>query len=120
VASSTTKVRPSTQSVIELVLDAAIQRVEFAFGLLWKSLNAYAEQERVEVYSPNDRIRSAFRLGVIPEDWDWFQRLEDRHLTSDTNSEAPGGSQSSRLPPMWHASGKRRTSRTQMLPAFPV
>jgi nucleotidyltransferase substrate binding protein (TIGR01987 family) len=86
------------QPVNEFVRDSAIQRFEFTFELFWKSLKAYGEESGLEVYSPRDSLRTAFQLGVIQEDPEWFRMLEDRNLTSHTYNEATAESIYSHLP----------------------
>jgi nucleotidyltransferase substrate binding protein (TIGR01987 family) len=76
------------QPANEFVRDLAIQRFEFTFELFWKSLKAYAEESGLEAFSPRDSLRSAFQLGVIQENSEWFRMLEDRNLTSHTYNEA--------------------------------
>lgn len=73
--------------VDEFVRDAAIQRFEVTFELLWKSLKTYAEEAGVEVFSPRDSLRTGFQLGIIEERQEWFRMLEDRNLTSHTYNE---------------------------------
>jgi len=90
------------QPVNEFVRDSAIQRFEFTFELFWKSLKTYAEESGVEVYSPRDSVRTAFQLGVIQEDPDWFRMLEDRNLTSHTYNEATAERIYSHLPVYLH------------------
>jgi nucleotidyltransferase substrate binding protein (TIGR01987 family) len=86
------------QPVNEFVRDSAIQRFEFTFELFRKSLKAYAEESGVEVFSPRDSLRTAFQLGVIQEDQEWFRMLEDRNMTSGTYNEATADSIYSHLP----------------------
>jgi nucleotidyltransferase substrate binding protein (TIGR01987 family) len=76
------------EPIDEFVRDSAIQRFEFTFELLWKSLKTYAEEAGVEVFSPRDSLRTGFQLGLIQEHQDWFRMLEDRNLTSHTYNEA--------------------------------
>ncbi|HSF68515.1 MAG TPA: HI0074 family nucleotidyltransferase substrate-binding subunit [Nitrospiraceae bacterium] len=66
------------QPLNEFVRDSAIQRFEFTFELLWKSLKAFAEESGLDAYSPRDSVRTAFQLGVIQENPEWFRMLEDR------------------------------------------
>ena len=40
------------QPMDEFIRDSAIQRFEFTFELLWKSVKTYAEEAGVEVFSP--------------------------------------------------------------------
>lgn len=86
------------QPVNEFVRDSAIQRFEFTFELLWKSLKGYAEESGVEAYSPRDSLRTAFQLGVIQDSPDWFQMLQDRNLTSHTYNEVTAEAIYSHLP----------------------
>ncbi|MDP3090771.1 MAG: nucleotidyltransferase substrate binding protein [Nitrospira sp.] len=86
------------QPVNEFVRDSAIQRFEFTFELLWKSLKAYAEESGVEAYSPRDTFRTAFQLGLLSEDRPWLQMLEDRNLTSHTYNEVTAETIYSHLP----------------------
>lgn len=86
------------QPVNEFVRDSAIQRFEFTFELLWKSLKAYAEESGVEAYSPRDTFRTAFQLGLLREDRPWLQMLEDRNLTSHTYNEVTAETIYSHLP----------------------
>lgn len=86
------------QPVNEFVRDSAIQRFEFTFELFWKSLKGYAEESGVEAYSPRDSLRTAFQLGVIQENSDWFQMLQDRNLTSHTYNEVTAETIYSHLP----------------------
>jgi|CXWL01.1.fsa_nt_gi nucleotidyltransferase substrate binding protein (TIGR01987 family) len=86
------------QPVNEFVRDSAIQRFEFTFELFWKSLKGYAEESGVEAYSPRDSLRTAFQLGVIQENSDWFQMLQDRNLTSHTYNEVTADTIYSHLP----------------------
>ncbi len=76
------------QPVNEFVRDSAIQRFEFTFELLWKSLKTYAEEAGVEAFSPRDSLRTGFQLGIIQEHQEWFRMLEDRNLTSHTYNDA--------------------------------
>ena len=76
------------QPVNKFVRDSAIQRFEFTFELLWKSLKTYAQEAGLETFSPRDSLRTGFHLGIIQEDLEWFRMLEDRNLTSHTYNEA--------------------------------
>lgn len=76
------------QLVNEFVRDSAIQRFEFTFELLWKSVKAYAEESGLEAFSPRDSLRVAFQIGLIEDSPEWFRMLEDRNLTSHTYNEA--------------------------------
>jgi nucleotidyltransferase substrate binding protein (TIGR01987 family) len=69
----------------EIVRDATIQRFEFTFEVIWKTLKFYLEREGLEVASPRQTIKQAFSEGLIPTEDEadtWFMMLEDRNRTS--------------------------------------
>ena len=70
------------QAVNELDKDGVIQRFEFTFELLWKSLKALLAYEGIECYSPKSCIKEAFKAGKIPDDEIFLDMLEDRNLSS--------------------------------------
>lgn len=84
------------QEAVELpcsavVRDAVIQRFEFTFELLWKSLQLYLQHLGYEANSPRRVLREAFEAGLIANDEEgdsWMAMLEDRNLTSHTYDEA--------------------------------
>ena len=86
------------QPKTEYTRDAAIQRFEFTFELLWKALKAVSDAAGLPVYSPRDSLRSAFQLGLIEDSAEWFSMLEDRNLASHTYSETAVEAIFSRLP----------------------
>jgi len=91
-------VRKATQRLIEAVQqpesdilrDAVIQRFEFSFELVWKTLKLYLERQGHECGGPRPTLKKAFTEGLIstPEEGDvWLRMLEDRNLTSHTYDE---------------------------------
>lgn len=75
----------------EVVRDGVIQRFEFTFELLWKSLQIYLQHLGYEANSPRRVLRAAFEAGIIPSDAEgdgWMAMLDDRNLTSRTYDEA--------------------------------
>ena len=66
----------------DIVRDAAIQRFEFSFELFWKALKSRAEKEGLRVVSPRESLRAPFQLGLLDDDEQVFQMLEDRNRTS--------------------------------------
>jgi nucleotidyltransferase substrate binding protein (TIGR01987 family) len=79
------------EPVTPIVRDAVIQRFEFTFELVWKTLQLFLEHHGLECGSPRTTLKKAFREGLIPtaEEADvWLQMLEDRNLTSHTYDEA--------------------------------
>lgn len=71
----------------QLERDGTIQRFEFTFELVWKTLKEYALFKGVEVGSPRDAFRVAADLGLIDDPEVWFRFLEARnesaHLYDD-------------------------------------
>src|SRR5205814_10719830 len=69
----------------EIVRDAAIQRFEFTFEVVWKTLKLFLERQGHECGGPRPTLKKAFAEGLIPttEEADiWLRMLEDRNLTS--------------------------------------
>jgi nucleotidyltransferase substrate binding protein (TIGR01987 family) len=71
----------------ELDRDGVIQRFEFTFELLWKTLKAILNYQGIECYSPRDCIKKAFRHGIIDDDEIFLDMLEDRNLSSHVYDE---------------------------------
>lgn len=79
------------QPETDLVRDAVIQRFEFTFELVWKSLKLYLERQGLDCGGPRSTLKKAFAEGLIdtPEEADvWLRMLEDRNLTSHAYDEA--------------------------------
>jgi nucleotidyltransferase substrate binding protein (TIGR01987 family) len=73
----------------DFIRDSAIQRFEFTFELMWKTLKAYLEDKGVnDLYSPRDVIRTAFRAGIIENDLKWLEMIKTRNMTSHIYNEA--------------------------------
>jgi nucleotidyltransferase substrate binding protein (TIGR01987 family) len=66
----------------DLNRDASIQRFEFTFELFWKSLKLEAESAGLRAFSPKDAIRAAFQIGLLADDPQPLEMLEDRNRTS--------------------------------------
>ena len=75
------------QPKTEYIRDSAIQRFEFTFELVWKTLKASLEERGVQVYSPRDSLRAAFQAGLIDENPMWLKTVELRNLTRHTYNE---------------------------------
>lgn len=64
----------------QLEKDGAIQRFEFVFELVWKTLKDYAEDKgRMDAASPKDAFRVAADLGIIEDPLPWFEFLKYRN-----------------------------------------
>jgi nucleotidyltransferase substrate binding protein (TIGR01987 family) len=74
-----------TQPESDLIRDATIQRFEFTFEVVWKTLKLYLERQGHECGGPRPTLKKAFAEGLIhtPDEADvWLRMLEDRNLTS--------------------------------------
>lgn len=72
----------------ELDKDGVIQRFEFTYELLWKALKIYLEREGVEVKTPRENFKEAFRIGLIDDEDIFLDLIEDRNRTSHTYDKA--------------------------------
>jgi nucleotidyltransferase substrate binding protein (TIGR01987 family) len=75
----------------DLIRDAVIQRFEFTFEVVWKTLKLYLERQGDECGGPRPTLKKAFAEGLIatPDEADvWLQMLEDRNLTSHAYDQA--------------------------------
>jgi nucleotidyltransferase substrate binding protein (TIGR01987 family) len=65
----------------DLERDGAIQRFEFTYELLWKTLKKVLLFKGIEQNSPRGVFREAAKIGMI-EDLDlWFDFLKNRNIT---------------------------------------
>ena len=79
------------QQESDLIRDATIQRFEFTFEVVWKTLKLYLERQGYECGGPRPTLKKAFAESLIPnpEEADvWLQMLEDRNLTAHAYDEA--------------------------------
>ena len=79
-----------TQPENSIVRDAVIQRFEFTFELVWKSLQLYLQHEGLECGGPRETLKKTFAHGLIAsaEEADtWLKMLDDRNLTTHAYDE---------------------------------
>ena len=75
----------------DIIRDATIQRFEFTFEVVWKTLKLFLERQGHECGGPRPTLKKAFAEGLIPtvEEADiWLRMLEDRNLTSHAYDQA--------------------------------
>jgi nucleotidyltransferase substrate binding protein (TIGR01987 family) len=80
----------ASQRETDIVRDAAIQRFEFTFELVWKTLQLYLEHQGLDCIGPRPVLKKAFGAGLIAASDEadvWLQMLEDRNLTSHAYDE---------------------------------
>lgn len=83
----------------QLDKDGAIQRFEFVFELLWKTLKDYAEDKgRLDASSPKDAFRVAADLGLIDNPQVWFDFLKNRNTAAHIYSEQSANEVYSQIP----------------------
>lgn len=66
----------------ELDKDGVIQRFEFTFELLWKALKIFLEYQGIDIKTPRDSLKEAFRVEIIDDEEIFLDMLEDRNRTS--------------------------------------
>ncbi len=67
----------------ELEKDGVIQRFEFTFEQLWKTLKIFLEHQGIIVKTPRDSLKEAFRINLIEDEETFFDMMEDRNRTSN-------------------------------------
>lgn len=70
-----------------LALDATIQRFEFTYELLWKTIARFTQVQGLNPKTPRAVFQVAFQLGWIKSEDLWLSMLSDRNLTSHTYRE---------------------------------
>lgn len=73
--------------VDEIVRDAAIQRFEFTFELVWKSLRKILLKRGIEANSPKTVFRLAAKDAIIDNVDVWFTFVEFRNQTTHVYNE---------------------------------
>lgn len=71
----------------QLDIDGVIQRFEFTFELLWKTLRLFLLSEGIITKSPKEALRESFRFGLIKDEEIFLDMLDDRNQTSHIYSE---------------------------------
>ena len=71
-----------SQPMSEIVRDGVIQRFEFTFELLWKTLKIFLREEGYDLTTPKDCLKQAFRLDWLKEEQVFDQMIKDRNITS--------------------------------------
>jgi nucleotidyltransferase substrate binding protein (TIGR01987 family) len=67
--------------------DGVIQRFEFTFELLWKTLRLFLLNEGIITKSPKEALKESFRFGLIKDEEIFLDMLDDRNQTSHIYSE---------------------------------
>jgi len=75
------------QAVNQLDEDGVIQRFEFTFELMWKTLKLFLLDQGIITKSPKEVLQETFRYGLIQNEDLFLNKLEDRNQTSRIYSE---------------------------------
>jgi nucleotidyltransferase substrate binding protein (TIGR01987 family) len=68
----------------ELERDGVIQRFEFTYELVWKTLKKILKFKGLDVNSPRDVFREAAKFYFIDDPLVWFEFIKKRNLTVHT------------------------------------
>ena len=66
----------------QLKQDGVIQRFEFTFELLWKTLREYLAFLGKSINNPRDTLKESFREQIIADEQTFLDMLEDRNLST--------------------------------------
>ena len=76
------------ESESPIVRDACLQRFEFSYELLWKTLKIFLEEiHGVRAVSPRQVFKEAFALSIIDEELTFVEMIESRNTLSNTYNE---------------------------------
>ena len=76
------------QSKSPIVRDACLQRFEFSYELLWKTLKVFLEDiHGVRAVSPRQVFKEAFALSLIEKEQIFIEMIESRNTLSHTYNE---------------------------------
>ena len=76
------------ESESPIVRDACLQRFEFSYELLWKTLKVFLEEiHGVRAVSPRQVFKEAFALSIIDEELTFVEMIESRNTLAHTYNE---------------------------------
>ena len=76
------------EPVTPIVMDATIQRFEFTYELLWKTVKAFLEDiHGIRAVSPRQVFKEANSLSLIEDDDIFLEMIKSRNLLSHTYNE---------------------------------
>ena len=76
------------ESESPIVRDACLQRFEFCYELLWKTLKIFLEEiHGVRAVSPRQVFKEAFAISIIDEELTFVEMIESRNTLSHTYNE---------------------------------
>ena len=66
----------------DLVIEGTIQRFETTIEIFWNVLKRALEFEGIDVRTPRESLKAAFRIGWLTDEQVWLDMLESRNTTS--------------------------------------
>ncbi|MEI6805600.1 MAG: HI0074 family nucleotidyltransferase substrate-binding subunit [Myxococcaceae bacterium] len=70
-----------------MAIDATIQRFEFSFELLWKTVKLFLADEGIEANSPRSCFEEAYKRKWMNDEQTWLHMMKCRNLASHTYDE---------------------------------
>lgn len=71
-----------SQARSQLEKDGVIQRFEFTFELLWKTLKVVLEDQGIQAKTPKESLRAAFQISLITDEEIYLDMLQARNKMS--------------------------------------
>jgi nucleotidyltransferase substrate binding protein (TIGR01987 family) len=71
-------------AVLDIALDAVIQRFEFTFEQAWKSIRLAAKAVGYDCKLPRGCLKLAYKMEWLEDEEKWLRLLEARNRTSHT------------------------------------
>jgi nucleotidyltransferase substrate binding protein (TIGR01987 family) len=71
-----------------IVMDATIQRFEFTYELMWKTLKIFLEDiHGIRTVSPRQVFKEAYSLSIVEQEEIFLEMIKSRNLLSHTYNE---------------------------------
>ena len=71
-----------------LLVDGTIQRFEFVWEVVWKTLKRALVEEGIETRTPREALEGAYQAGWLSDEVVWLAMMKDRNETSHAYDEA--------------------------------
>ncbi|MBF0194624.1 MAG: nucleotidyltransferase substrate binding protein [Magnetococcales bacterium] len=71
----------------DYIVDATIQRFEYTYELLWKTLKRCLQYEGITTQTPKDTLKKAFAIHWLNNETVWLDMQSDRNITSHVYNE---------------------------------
>lgn len=66
----------------QIVKDATIQRYEFTFELMWKTLKLFLKHSGIKAFTPRETFKAAFENRWLPSESPFLEMLDDRNIAA--------------------------------------